>query len=84
MFLLRLHVRENSRGKVCIAGLMETEVTSTKGLVEVVQYGNAVRSTGVSGVNPHSSRSHAILQLEVRDDNDVKQGRCACVVLTAN
>ena len=31
----RLHVRENSRGKVCIAGLMETEVTSVKGLVEV-------------------------------------------------
>ena len=45
--------------------------------VQVVQYGNAVRSTGVSGVNPHSSRSHAILQLEVRDGKDAKQGRCA-------
>ena len=43
---------------------------------QVVQYGNAVRSTGVSGVNPHSSRSHAILQLEVRDGKDAKQGRC--------
>ena len=42
---------------------------------QVVQYGNAARSTGVSSANAQSSRSHAILQLEIRDDKDVKQGR---------
>ena len=43
--------------------------------LQVVQYGNASRSTGVSGNNSQSSRSHAVLQLEVRDAKDCKVGR---------
>ena len=35
-------MRENSRHKVCIVGLMETEVHSVKGLVEVSTYWNFI------------------------------------------
>lgn len=34
--------------------------------IQVIEYGGGVRSTGATGVNADSSRSHAILQLEVK------------------
>ena len=34
--------------------------------IKVIEYGGGVRSTGATGVNADSSRSHAILQLEVK------------------
>lgn len=42
---------------------------------QILQYGNSVRSKGASGVNPDSSRSHAILQLDIRNSEDVKVGK---------
>ena len=44
-------------------------------LFQVIQYGNVSRSKGSSGVNPNSSRSHAVLQLELRDSRDVRVGK---------
>lgn len=41
----------------------------------MLDYGNSVRSKGVSGVNPDSSRSHAVLQMEIRDSTDRRLGR---------
>ena len=37
--------------------------------IQVIEYGGGVRSTGATGVNADSSRSHAILQLEVKSVN---------------
>ena len=42
-------------------------------ILQVIDYGNTVRSTGSTGVNADSSRSHAILQLEVKGENGTKQ-----------
>lgn len=42
---------------------------------QILEYGNSVRSKGATGVNPDSSRSHAILQLEIREANDKRLGR---------
>ena len=39
---------------------------------QLIDYGNTVRSTGSTGVNADSSRSHAILQLEVKTDGGTK------------
>lgn len=44
-------------------------------ILQVVRYGSGSRSTGSSGANSQSSRSHAILQMEVRDSRDFKVGR---------
>ena len=44
-------------------------------LLQVLEYGNAVRSKGATGVNPDSSRSHAVLQMEIRDRQDKRLGR---------
>ena len=44
-------------------------------LCQVLEYGNSVRSKGATGVNPDSSRSHAVLQMEIRDADDKRLGR---------
>ena len=33
---------------------------------QVIEFGGGIRSTGATGVNADSSRSHAILQLQVK------------------
>ena len=43
--------------------------------LQVLQYGNSVRSRGTSGVNPDSSRSHAVLQMEIRHVDEDKLGK---------
>lgn len=35
-------------------------------IIQIIEFGGQVRSTGATGVNADSSRSHAILQLEVK------------------
>ena len=44
-------------------------------MLQVLQYGNSVRSRGTSGVNPDSSRSHAVLQMEIRHEDEEKLGK---------
>lgn len=71
-----LHARENARSNVVIVGLQEDPVRNAQDLMEVIDIGLASRTTGVTGANVDSSRSHAILQISLRDnrakDNDGK------------
>ncbi|XP_072039225.1 LOW QUALITY PROTEIN: uncharacterized protein [Amphiura filiformis] len=80
----RLHARENSRHNVCIAGLNEVQVSGPQGLIRVVEQGNRLRSTGSSGVNADSSRSHAILQIELQDAGRRKLGRFSFIDLAGS
>ncbi|XP_059171557.1 mucin-5AC-like isoform X2 [Physella acuta] len=80
----RLHAREDGSHQVCIAGLTETEATSVDSLVQTLEYGNSVRSKGATGVNPDSSRSHAILQLDIRDSQDNKLGKISFIDLAGS
>ncbi|BFY97058.1 hypothetical protein BsWGS_00098 [Bradybaena similaris] len=80
----RLQAREDGSRQVCIAGLTETEAKSVNSLVQILEYGNSVRSKGASGVNPDSSRSHAILQLDIRNSEDVKVGKISFIDLAGS
>lgn len=59
-------MREDGRQQVCIVGLQEFEVSDTRIVREYIEKGNAARSTGSTGANEESSRSHAILQLVIK------------------
>ncbi|KAK2412061.1 Kinesin-like protein KIN-13A [Trifolium repens] len=67
----KLLMREDGRQQVCIVGLQEFEVSDVQIVKEFIEKGNAARSTGSTGANEESSRSHAILQLVVKRHNDV-------------
>ncbi|CAL5184383.1 unnamed protein product [Lathyrus oleraceus] len=71
----KLCMREDGRQQVCIVGLQEFEVFDVQIVKEFIEKGNASRSTGSTGANEESSRSHAILQLVVKKHNEVKEGK---------
>ncbi|CAI9100319.1 OLC1v1037292C1 [Oldenlandia corymbosa var. corymbosa] len=74
----KLCMREDGKQQVCIVGLQEYKVSSVETVKELIERGNATRSTGTTGANEESSRSHAILQLAIKrktDGNDSKPAR---------
>ncbi|KAK1892937.1 Kinesin-like protein KIF27 [Dissostichus eleginoides] len=60
-----LHIREDERGNTVVVGAKEMVVTSAEELLSVIETGNALRHTGTTGMNEHSSRSHTILTLQL-------------------
>jgi kinesin family protein 2/24 len=62
----KLVMREDGAKTVQIVGLRERKCTQVSDLLELMAYGNAVRSTGSTGANMDSSRSHAILQIVLK------------------
>jgi len=69
-----LHARENAKANVVIVGLQEHLVENVTELMEVIEYGLTSRTTGVTGANVDSSRSHAILQICLRDVSSKEEG----------
>ncbi|KAK4755662.1 hypothetical protein SAY87_009419 [Trapa incisa] len=51
------------------------EISDVQIVKEYIEKGNAARSTGSTGANEESSRSHAILQLAVKKHSDVKESK---------
>ena len=51
---------------VCIVGLLEQRVSGVDALLRLIDHGNSVRSTGSTGANADSSRSHAVLQIALK------------------
>ncbi|CAL9078958.1 unnamed protein product [Musa textilis] len=71
----KLCMREDGRQQVCIVGLQEFEVSDVLMVKEFIEKGNAARSTGSTGANEESSRSHAILQLAIKKHREVEDNR---------
>lgn len=74
----KLCMREDGKQQVCIVGLQEYRVSDVETIKELIEKGNATRSTGTTGANEESSRSHAILQLAIKrsvDGNESKPPR---------
>ncbi|KAI9014188.1 P-loop containing nucleoside triphosphate hydrolase protein [Hyaloraphidium curvatum] len=69
----RIFAREDGKNQVCIQGLNEQKVESVDQLMATFEYGNASRSTGTTGANDDSSRSHAILQICLRHRSNPKR-----------
>ncbi|KAL5200339.1 hypothetical protein ABZP36_021542 [Zizania latifolia] len=74
----KLCMREDGKQQVCIVGLKEYRVSDVEMIKELIERGNACRSTGTTGANEESSRSHAILQLVIKklfEDKESKPSR---------
>ncbi|CAN1285882.1 Kinesin-like protein KIN-13B [Linum perenne] len=74
----KLLMREDGKQQVCIVGLQEYRVSDVEAIKELIEKGSSTRSTGTTGANEESSRSHAILQLAVKksvEGNETKPPR---------
>ncbi|KAA3479360.1 kinesin-13A-like [Gossypium australe] len=76
----KLCMREDGKQQVCIVGLQEFRVSDVETIKELIEKGNATRSTGTTGANEESSRSHAILQLAIKRSVDGKESKPPRVV----
>ncbi|KAK4789785.1 hypothetical protein SAY86_017089 [Trapa natans] len=71
----KLCMREDGKQQVCIVGLQEYRVSDVETIKELIEKGNATRSTGTTGANEESSRSHAILQLAIKRSVDGSESK---------
>ncbi|VFQ66911.1 unnamed protein product [Cuscuta campestris] len=76
----KLCMREDAKQQVCIVGLQEYRVSDVEMIKELIERGNATRSTGTTGANEESSRSHAILQLSIKRSADGSETKPARVI----
>ncbi|KAE8727953.1 Kinesin-13A [Hibiscus syriacus] len=76
----KLCMREDGKQQVCIVGLQEYKVLDVQTIKELIERGNATRSTGTTGANEESSRSHAILQLAIKRSVDGSESKPARLV----
>ncbi|XP_057688074.1 kinesin-like protein KIF27 isoform X2 [Corythoichthys intestinalis] len=61
-----LQIRDDFRGNTVVVGAKEVAVSSCDELLNVLEMGNALRQTGATRMNEHSSRSHTVLTLWLR------------------
>ncbi|KAJ3344629.1 Kinesin-like protein kif24 [Entophlyctis luteolus] len=82
----RLHAREDGKQNVVISGLQEYEINSVDKVVEIFNHGHNARSTGVTGANADSSRSHAIFQIVLKHRKSKKkvQGKLSFIDLAGS
>ncbi|KAF2323357.1 hypothetical protein GH714_034829 [Hevea brasiliensis] len=71
----KLCMREDGKQQVCIVGLQEYKVSDVETIGDLIEKGNATRSTGTTGANEESSRSHAILQLAIKRSVDGSESK---------
>ncbi|KAJ3005846.1 Kinesin-like protein kif24, partial [Thoreauomyces humboldtii] len=69
----KLFAREDANKQVCITGLTEHQITDVDQLMGIFEFGNNARSTGATGANADSSRSHAIFQLVLKPKKNPKK-----------
>uniref|UniRef100_A0A6A7G187 Kinesin-like protein n=2 Tax=Hirondellea gigas TaxID=1518452 RepID=A0A6A7G187_9CRUS len=80
----KLCPREDARGKVVITGLQERKCDQLENLTNLIEYGNNIRSTGQTGANIDSSRSHAVLRISLKTDQQKLHGRFSFIDLAGS
>lgn len=80
----KLRVLEDGKQQVQIVGLREKEVKSVDSVLELIQHGNSVRTSGQTSANQHSSRSHAVFQIILKKPNSRLHGKFSLIDLAGN
>ena len=63
--------REDSKNRVNIVNLTESRCHSVEEIMNTLSHGMTIRSCGTTGANAESSRSHAILQMNLKHNDNL-------------
>jgi len=82
----KLRVLEDGKQQVVVVGLTETEVDSVDDVLTLITKGNNQRTSGQTSANAHSSRSHAVFQIILREGKARKPlfGKFSLIDLAGN
>lgn len=76
--------RTDAKQRVKIMGLTEAPCTTVEELMQVINYGLNERSTGSTAANADSSRSHAIMQIVLRNPENKIAGKMSFIDLAGS
>ena len=79
-----LQAREDGKGNICIVGLIEKQTKNIKELLDIIDFGLNSRTVGVTGANLDSSRSHAILQINIKTKDKESYGKISFIDLAGS
>ena len=79
-----IYARENANQKIKIIGVTEAQVVDVNELLEVINFGINSRVTGTTAANAESSRSHAVLQISIKQDNGKLFGKMSFIDLAGS
>ncbi|XP_054719468.1 kinesin-like protein KIF2A isoform X2 [Uloborus diversus] len=80
----KLRVLEDGKQQVQIVGLREKEVQTVESVLDLIQHGNNVRTSGQTSANQHSSRSHAVFQIIIKRRTGKLHGKFSLIDLAGN
>merc|ERR1719232_2118042 len=83
----KLRVLEDGKQQVQVVGLTETVVESVEDVLKLITSGNNLRTSGQTSANQHSSRSHAVFQIILRNASTKKlplDGKFSLIDLAGN
>ena len=79
-----LQAREDGKGNICIAGLIEKNAKNINELMNLIDFGLNSRTVGITGANLDSSRSHAILQIAIKNNNGENYSKISFIDLAGS
>lgn len=82
----KLRVLEDANQQVQIVGLREEAVESVEDVLNLINVGNTIRTSGQTSANNHSSRSHAVFQIILKYNRKQKniKGKFSLIDLAGN
>merc|ERR1712061_715204 len=82
----KLRALEDGKQQVVVVGLTESVVTSVDDVLKLISSGNNLRTSGQTSANQHSSRSHAVFQIILRNATAKKPlyGKFSLIDLAGN
>mmetsp|Transcript_4618 Transcript_4618/g.7166 ORF Transcript_4618/g.7166 Transcript_4618/m.7166 type:complete len:626 (+) Transcript_4618:151-2028(+) len=80
----KMVIRADAEGSMKIVGLTEFPAPNVESLMKTIKAGLVARVTGETGANNTSSRSHAVLQIILKDGHGVEAGRLSVIDLAGN
>ena len=80
----QVQCRENANQQIKVVGLTEAQITNVDETMEVIDFGLGSRMTGTTAANADSSRSHAVLQLSIKDGKGKLYGKMSFIDLAGS
>ena len=79
-----VYARCDAKQRVKIMGLTEAPCTTVEELMQVINYGLTERTTGSTAANADSSRSHAIMQVVLKNPENKTAGKMSFIDLAGS
>lgn len=80
----KLRVLEDHKNQVQVVDLREQPLNTVEDVFNCIQYGMNIRTSGTTSANQHSSRSHAVFQIILRNKARKEHGKISLIDLAGS